>query len=185
MSPIPVLELLLLMIIQDVGASPPPLPVLQCPVGTSLDSAFFFNITQYDAESEADRITAVRARYEVYKGLNRDELRDKLKDEMEITSSLTDEEIISRTSLYQSVIDLVTSVSGPHSNHHTNRFLLEKYIDEEFVTAGSEYTDDLRWFRWFGGYLGDQEVTMLACDADYHFPTGKGSKKTFKKIDIC
>ena len=119
----PILEFILLMVIYDVGAAKTktPLPVMQCPVGTSLDSAFFFGITLSNPASASmkdkrDKETEARTRFADYKGKTRDQLRTILKDELGITDTITDEELINRTSIFRATQKFLSPSPQPHKN---------------------------------------------------------------------
>ena len=170
-----ILEFILLMVIYDVGAAKTktPLPVMQCPVGTSLDSAFFFGITLSNPASASmkdkkDKEIEARTRFAEYKGKTRDQLRSILKDELGITDTgmLSDEELINRTSIYRATQKFISPSPQPHKNPLVNRARLENYL------LGQLTGEDKRWFRLFGGFLKPQDLTLLACDAEAHLPEG-------------
>ena len=169
----PILEFILLMVIYDVGAAKTktPLPVMQCPVGTSLDSAFFFGITLSNPASASmkdkrDKETEARTRFADYKGKSRGQLRTILKDELGITDTITDEELINRTSIFRATQKFLSPSPQPHKNPLVNRARLENYLLDQLTG------EDKRWFRLFGGFLKPQDLTMLACDAEAHLPEG-------------
>ena len=182
----PILEFILLMIIYDVGCQVPPLPIMQCPVGTSIDSAFFFGHTLSNPgtaslKEKQEKEVAVRQRYDVYKGKTRDQMRTALKTwlGLGIPGSVTDEEIISKMSI-RMMVHKTPSIKAwcrdrkdnlYCQNYETDpqvaRLLLEAYL-KDTITDG----DDKRWFHMFRGFLKPQDVTMLACDAEAHLPKG-------------
>ena len=165
----PNLMFILLMVICDVGANLPKLPVMQCPVGTSLDSAFFFGQTLSRPFSELEQNNAIKAvnnRLDDYKGKTQDELRIMLKTELGITVSITDEELINRTSVAQAVKKFRSFITADPLQTLKK---LEEYVEDQF----SESDVKRRWFNMFRGYLTPQDVTLLACDAEIHLPKGK------------
>ena len=165
----PILMFILLMVICDVGANLPKLPIMQCPVGTSLDSAFFFGQTlsrPFTELEQSNAITAVNERLEDYKGKTQDELRTMLKTELGITVSITDEELINRTSVAQAVKKFRSFITADPLQTLKK---LEEYVEDQF----SESDVKRRWFNMFRGYLTPQDVTLLACDAEIHLPKGK------------
>ena len=152
----PMSKFALLVIIYHVGASLPPLPVMQCPVGTSLDSAFFFfEVTPADVSTKLGD----------YKGKTQDELKTALKLPAGMEDAVTDEEVINRHSVKAAVERIVGSSV---SNHLLNRKLLEDHIEDQQLS----FPEDLRWFQMFKGFLNPQDVTMFACEAEFHLPEG-------------
>ena len=180
----PILEFILLMVIYDVGCQVRPLPVMQCPVGTSLDSAFFFGHTlpnpgTASLKEKQDKEVDVRNRYKVYKGKTHDQMRAGLKNWLDLPGSATDEEIIDKTSI-RMMVHKTPSIKAwcrERKDHEycqnygkdpqAARLLLEAYLKNEIKD-----TDDKRWFHMFRGFLKPQDVTMLACDAEAHLPKG-------------
>ena len=174
----PILMFILLMVICDVGANLPKLPVMQCPVGTSLDSAFFFGQTMSRPFSELEQNNAIKAvnnRLDDYKGKTQDELRIMLKTELGITVSITDEELINRTSLHQAVKKFISVEWQDMEDPIRTLKKLEKYVEDQF----SESYVESRWFNMFKGYLTPQDVTLMACDAEIHFPEGNSNLSKF------
>lgn len=181
----PILEFILLMVIYDVGCQVRPLPVMQCPVGTSIDSAFFFGQTLPNPgtatlKEKQDKEVAVRNRYDAYKGKTRDQMRTALKTWLGISGSVSDEEIISKVSI-RMMVDETPNIKDWCRDRTNNlycqdyetdpqaaRLLLESYLDEMF----KEDEHDKRWFHMFRGFLKPQDVTMLACGAEAHLPKG-------------
>ena len=165
----PVLMFILLMIISDAGANLPKLPIMQCPVGTSLDSAFFFGQTlpqPFTDSDHNDAITKVNTRLGQYKGKTQAQLRSMLKATCNIPGSISDAELINRTSVYWAV-EKFTSVSGK-CDPAGGRQDLEDYVEHNLG-----YIDDARWFHMFKGYLNPQDVVLMACDAEVHLPKGQ------------
>ena len=159
---------ILLMLICDVGANLPKLPIMQCPVGTSLDSAFFFGQTlpqPFTDSDHNDAITKVITRLGQYKGKTQAQLRSMLEDTCDIPGSISDAELINRTSVYWAV-EKFTSASGK-CDPAGGRQDLEDYV-ENILTG-----DDKRWFHMFKGFLNPQDVTLMACDAEFHLPEGQ------------
>ena len=164
----PVLMFILLMVIYDVGANLPKLPIMQCPVGTSLDSAFFFGQTlprPFTDSDHNDGITKVITRLGQYKNQTQGQLRSMLKDTCSNLESVTDAELIKRTSIYWAV-DKFTSGSGK-CDPARGRQDLEDYVENTLTGAGR------RWFHMFKGYLNPQDVTLMACKAQFHLPKGQ------------
>ena len=174
----PILMFILLMVICDVGANLPKLPVMQCPVGTSLDSAFFFGQTLSRPFTELEQNNAIKAvneRLDDYKGKTQDDLRTMLKTELGITVSITDEELINRTSVHQAVKKFRTfSTDDPLKTLKK----LEEYVEDQF----SDSEVESRWFNMFRGYLTPQDVTLLACDAEIHLPKGNSNLYKFTHL---
>ena len=172
------LMFILLMVICNVGANLPKLPIMQCPVGTSLDSAFFFGQTLSRPFSELEQNNAIKAvnnRLDDYKGKTQDELRIMLKTELGITVSITDEELINRTSVHQAVKKFRTfSTDDPLKTLKK----LEEYVEDQF----SDSEVESRWFNMFRGYLTPQDVTLLACDAEIHLPKGNSNLYKFTHL---
>ena len=163
----PVMMFILLMIICDVGANLPKLPIMQCPVGTSLDSAFFFGQTlprPFTDSDHNDAISKVLTRLGQYKGKTQAQLRSMLKATCAIPGSISDAELINRTSIYEAVKKF-TSGSGK-CDPAGGRQDLEDYVEN--ILTGV----DKRWFHMFKGYLNPQDVTLMACDAEFHLPEG-------------
>ena len=172
------LMFILLMVICDVGANLPKLPIMQCPVGTSLDSAFFFGQTLSRPFTELEQNNAIKAvneRLDDYKGKTQDDLRTMLKTELGITVSITDEELINRTSVHQAVKKFRTfSTDDPLKTLKK----LEEYVEDQF----SDSEVESRWFNMFRGYLTPQDVTLLACDAEIHLPKGNSNLYKFTHL---
>ena len=178
----PLLMFILLMVICDVGANLPKMPVMQCPVGTSLDSAFFFGQTLSRPFSEMEQNNAIKAvnkRLEDYKGKTQDELKTMLKTELGITVSITDEELINRTSVHQAVKKF-SSEDWKDLDPIKTLKKLERYVEDQF----SESDVESRWFNMFRGYLTPQDVTLLACEAEIHFPKGNSILSKFSQLII-
>ena len=187
----PILEFILLMVIYDVGCQVRPLPVMQCPVGTSIDSAFFFGITlpnpgTASLQDKQDKEVAARKRYNTYKEKTSDQRRNGLRNWLGLLGSATDEEIVDKMSIRMMVdrtpgIKAWCSEKKDHEycqNYEKDpqaaRLLLEAYLKNEIKD-----TDDKRWFHMFRGFLKPQDVTMLACDAEAHLPKGNSTSITF------
>ena len=169
----PVLMFILLMVIYDVGANLPKLPIMQCPVGTSLDSAFFFGQTlprPFTDPQHNDAIDNVNTRLADYKGKTQAELRSMLMDTCDIPASVTDADLINRTSVYEAVkkFKALTGSDSAKCFPARGRQDLEDYV-ENLLTDKT----DKRWFHMFKGFLNPQDVTMMACDAEFHFPNGQ------------
>ena len=178
----PILMFLLLMVICDVGANLPKMPVMQCPVGTSLDSAFFFGQTLSRPFSEMEQNNAIKAvnkRIEDYKGKTQDELKTMLKTELGITVSIPDEELINRTSVHQAVKKFSSEDWNDMDPIKTLK-KLERYVEDQFSDSDVES----RWFNMFRGYLTPQDVTLLACDAEMHVSKGNSILSKFSQLII-
>ena len=167
----PVLMFILLMVISDAGANLPKMPIMQCPVGTSLDSAFFFGQTLSRPFSDSQHngaIGDVTTRLGQYEGKTQAQLRNKLRDTCSIPNTVSDEELINRTSIYEAVEKFEAS-----TNEDVKCFPARGRQDlEDYVENSKLSGDDKRWFRMFKGYLNPQDVTLMACEAECLLPKG-------------
>ena len=145
--------------------APISIPRMQCPVGYTLNAAFFFKTI----DSNVD----IDDRYKEYKD-NRENIEALLK--AEISSSLSGEKLIDAASLYYGVKYILKK--NPSTDPLTNRIILEK-----------NHYGLTRYLNWHLGYISDQELVMDICHSPSYFPNTEGifrksvlGKPSIKKV---
>ena len=138
------------------------IPRVSCPVGYSLDAAWFFKT--YKSTVNVD---VMYEAYLVHKKNNN--LENALNSEIG-TESLSGQELIDAVSLYYAVKHLVNK--NPSNKPLINRIHLDEY------SHGLTGNTKRKYLRWHWGYMSDQEVIMDLCGSPGFFPsTGPREQK--------
>ena len=152
-------------------SSTPTRPIMKCPVGVDLDTAYFFKyirsssddddliypnietrINDFEAKSDEERKTEMIAEISNDLGIVDDTLAD-----------LDDSSLIDYLSMYYANKYLSTDKTAKSS------LLLNRDDMEDKVEDDGE---DSLYFHWYQGLLSPQKIVMMACGADYHLASG-------------
>ena len=135
------------------------IPRVSCPVGYSLDAAWFFKT--YKSTVNVD---VMYEAYLVHKKNNN--LENALNSEIG-TESLSGQELIDAVSLYYAVKRIVNR--PPSNKPLINRIHLDLYSHE--LTPDQNADTKRKYLRWHWGYMSDQEVIMDLCGSPGYFPS--------------
>ena len=122
------------------------MPNMSCPVGATLDTAFYFKTISDETLSLADRYAQFLAEDAATR-------RATIMSEIGESDTLSDKELIDRASLYYGVL----KAGGTPENYEANKFILASALDPSVLS-------DLRWSL---GLLSTQDLVLAACEADY------------------
>ena len=148
--------------------SSPPVPQIQCPVGVSIEAALYFK-TLDDMTTPASVTSTITSMSSSEK---RAELVSELDEVLVLSQSdleaLSDSDLVNAASLYYGLTEtLQTSHNTSSLNLLQLRDLAEVEVTSQFSGTAKEY------LLWTFGSLSDQQLILVACNAEFLVPSGK------------